>query len=94
MRKFNIGDKVASKTEVRRWVAGETIDPKIGEIYQITEKAEGVLYWAVGIAGGVYEKELLFVSEIKEYAIKFLAERMALVAGVNFVEVANANPNK
>ena len=86
MRKFNLGDKVAHKTIVINWAAGTQADPKISEIYQVTEKAEGTLFWAVGLHSGAYEKELLHVHEIKEFAIKYLAERMALIAEVNFVE--------
>ena len=86
MRKFNLGDKVAHKSNVVNWAAGKLADPKISEIYQVTEKAEGTLFWAVGLHSGAYEKELLHGHEIKEFAIKYLAERMALIAEVNFVE--------
>lgn len=85
MRKFNLGDKVAHKTNVIGWAAGTRVDPKISEIYQVTEKAEGTLFWAVGLHSA-YEKELIHVHEIKEFAIKHLAERMTLIAEVSFGE--------
>ena len=94
MRKFNLGDKVAHKANVISWAAGKLADPKISEIYQVTEKAEGTLFWAVGLHSSAYEKELLHVHEIKEFAIKYLAERMALIAGVSFGEEKNADPSK
>ena len=94
MRKFNLGDKVAHKSNVINWAAGTQADPKISEIYQVTEKAEGTLFWAVGLHSGAYEKELLHVHEIKEFAIKYLAERMALIAEVDFGEGKNADQNK
>ena len=94
MRKFNLGDKVAHKASVISWAAGKLADPKISEIYQVTEKAEGTLFLAVGLYSGAYEKELLHVHEIKEFAIKYLAERMALIAEVRFGEEKNADPSK
>ena len=103
MRKFNLGDKVAHKANVINWAAGMSVDPKISEIYQVTEKAEGTLFWAaegtlfwaaVGLHSGAYEKELLHVHEIKEFAIKYLAERMALIAEVDFGGPENADPSK
>ena len=94
MRKFNLGDKVAHKSNVVNWAAGKLADPKISEIYQVTEKADGTLFWAVGLHSGAYEKELLHVHEIKEFAIKYLAERMALIAEVDFGEGKNADQNK
>ena len=95
MRKFNLGDKVAHKANVIGWAAGTLVDPKISEIYQVTEKAEGTLFWAaVGLHSGAYEKELLHVHEIKEFAIKYLAERMALIDGVSFGEEKNVDPSK
>ena len=94
MRKFNLGDKVAHKSNVVNWAAGKLADPKISEIYQVTEKAEGTLFWAEGMHSSAYEKELLHVHEIKEFAIKYLAERMALIAEVSFGEEKNADPNK
>ena len=94
MRKFNLGDKVAHKSNVIGWAAGTLVEPKISEIYQVTEKAEGTLFWAVGLHPGAYEKELLHVHEIKEFAIKHLAERMALIAEMKFGEEKNVNQNK
>ena len=94
MRKFNLGDKVAHKANIISWAAGTLVDPKISEIYQVTEKAEGTLFWAVGLHSGAYEKDLLHVHEIKEFAIKYLAERMALIAEVDFGEGKNADQNK
>lgn len=94
MRKFNLGDKVAHKANVIEWAAGTLVDPKISEIYQVTEKAEGTLFWAVGLHSGVYEKELLHAHEIKEFAIKYLAERVALIAEVSFGGAENADPSK
>ena len=94
MRKFNLGDKVAHKSNIINWAAGTQADPKISEIYQVTEKAEGTLFWAVGLHSGACEKELLHVHEIKEFAIKYLAERMTLIAEVSFGEEKNADPNK
>ena len=94
MRKFNLGDKVAHKSNVVDWAAGKLADPKISEIYQVTEKAEGTLFWAVGLHSGAYEKELLHVHEIKEFVIKYLAERMALIAEMRFGEEKNADPSK
>ena len=94
MRKFNLGDKVAHKSNVVNWAAGKLADPKISEIYQVTEKAEGTLFLAVGMHPGAYEKELLHVHEIKEFAIKYLAERMALIAEVSFGEEKNVDPSK
>ena len=94
MRKFNLGDKVAHKVNTINWAAGTRVDPKISEIYQVTEKAEGTLFWAVGLHSGAYEKELLHVHEIKEFAIKYLAERMALIAEVSFGEEKNVDPSK
>ena len=94
MRKFNLGDKVAHKANVISWAAGKLADPKISEIYQVTEKAEGTLFWAVGLHSGAYEKELLHVHEIKGFTIKYLAERMALIAEVDFGEGKNADQNK
>ena len=95
MRKFNLGDKVAHKANVISWAAGTLVDPKISEIYQVTEKkANGILFWAVGLHSSAYEKELLHVHEIKEFAIKYLAERMALIAGVSFGEEKNVDPSK
>ena len=86
MRKFNLGDKVAHKANIIGWAAGTSVGPKISEIYQVMEKAECTLFWAVGLHSGVYEKELLHVHEIKEFAIKHLAERMELIAEVSFGE--------
>ena len=94
MRKFNLGDKVAHKASIINWAAGTSVDPKISEIYQVTEKAEGTLFWAVGLHSGAYEKELLHVHEIKEFAIKHLAERMTLIAEVNFGREKNENTSK
>ena len=94
MRKFNLGDKVAHKASVISWAAGMSVDPKISEIYQVTEKAEGTLFWAVGLHSGAYEKDLLHVHEIKEFAIKYLAERMTLLAEVSFGSAENADPSK
>ena len=94
MRKFNLGDKVAHKVNTINWAAGTSVDPKISEIYQVTEKAEGTLFWAVGMHSGAYEKELLHVHEIKEFAIKYLAERMALIAEMRFGEEKNVDPSK
>ena len=94
MRKFNLGDKVAHKSNVINWAAGTSVDPKISEIYQVTENNNGILFWAVGLHSGAYEKDLLHVHEIKEFAIKYLAERMALVAEVSFGEEKNADPSK
>ena len=96
MRKFNLGDKVAHEANVIGWAAGTSVDPKISEIYQVTEKAKGTLFWAVGLhsGAGASEKELLHVHEIKEFAIKYLAERMALIAEVRFGEEKNADPSK
>ena len=68
MRKFNLGDKVANKANVISWAAGTRVDPKISEIYQVTEKAEGTLFWAVGLHSSAYEKELLHVHEINYVA--------------------------
>ena len=94
MRKFNLGDKVAHKSNVIGWAAGTSVDPKISEIYQVTENNNGILFWAVGLHSGAYEKDLLHVHEIKEFAIKYLAERMTLIAEVRFGEEKNADPNK
>ena len=94
MRKFNLGDKVAHKVNTINWAAGTRVDPKISEIYQVTEKAEGTLFWAEGLHSGAYEKELLHVHEIKDFAIKYLAERMALIAEMRFGEEKNADPSK
>lgn len=94
MRKFNLGDKVAHKSNVIGWAAGTLADPKISEIYQVTEKAEGTLFWAVGLHSGAYEKDLLHVHEIKEFTIKYLAERMTLITEVNFGREKNENTSK
>ena len=94
MRKFNLGDKVAHKANVISWAAGTQADPKISEIYQVTEKAEGTLFLAAGLHSGACEKELLHVHEIKEFAIKYLAERTALIAEMRFGEEKNVDQNK
>ena len=77
--KFEVGQVVATKKNVERWAGGDTGSPFAGEILSISFDNDGA---QLSVKGGYSGRENSFVpmSEAKEYAIQFLAERIKTIS--------------
>ena len=77
--KFEVGQVVATKKNVERWAGGDAGSPFAGEILSISFNNDGA---QLSVKGGYSGMENAFVpmSETKEYAIQFLAERIKTIS--------------
>ena len=78
---FKIGDLVAKKRDVELWAAGENSSPLASEVSIIVESGNGFTV-TNGRNSGMKTSEVILESEAKTHALKFLADRMAIIAGV------------
>lgn len=77
--KFKIGDVVAKKEDVERWATGEHELLYASEIKIISESTKGFTC-TNGRHSGMNVSDVIPKSEIKAYALKYLANRMAIIA--------------
>lgn len=77
---FKIGDRVASIDDVKQWASGYQSDPMVGEVFQITEKSDGI-FISTEIRMGKRSTSVVREGDIKTVALKHLASRMVAIAG-------------
>lgn len=76
---FKIGDLVALKRDVELWAAGENDSTLASEVSIIVERENGFTV-TNGRHSGMKISDVVFVSEAKAHALKFLAARMAIIS--------------
>ena len=78
---FKIGDLIASKRDVEMWAAGENGSNLASAVTIIVERENGFTV-TNGRHTGMRLSDVVAQSEAKAHALKFLADRMAIIAGV------------
>lgn len=77
---FKIGDMVAKKRDVELWAAGENNSSFASEVTMIVERKNGFTV-TNGRHSGMNTSDVIHHSQAKSHALKFLAERIAIIAG-------------
>lgn len=77
---FKIGDLVAKKRDVEMWAAGEYGSSLASAVTVIVERENGFTV-TNGRHTGMRLSDVVAQSEAKAHALKFLAARMAIIAG-------------
>lgn len=77
---FKIGDLVAKKRDVELWAAGENGSTLAADVLVIVERKDGFTV-STERHSQVQISDVVLESEAKAHALKFLAARMAIIAG-------------
>lgn len=77
---FKIGDRVAWICHVKEWANGNHNRLEVGEVYQITQKTDGI-FLSTEKQGGMRYRDVVREGDIKTVALKHLASRMVAIAG-------------
>ncbi len=78
--KFKIGDEVELKSNVRSWAVGDTEGMRPRKVVAVAfiEQREPLV--STGGWTNQDESKVIFLSESKDFALQFLAERMRAIA--------------